>query len=405
MLMQTTKVHATRSPVPPVPPSVAPTALEGTIGKTPHAISVRETIRPAVFDTPATKIEARISVYQRQSLAPRITTLTEFVRSSASLVPLSKHPEWLNILENALGHESYALEASAAGRTVGYLPLVHLDTLLFGKFLVSLPYLNTNGVIAFCPRVKAELVSRAISLADELNVRHLELRHETIVEHPGLNGQMDSKVHMRLSLPTTTEQLWTGFDSKVRNQIRKGEKHGFTIAWGGVEILPAFYRVLAENMRDLGSPFYGMKLFREILVAFPGNAEICLVQDKNRPVAAALLVHGWGVTEVPTASSLREYNPTNANMLMYWHLLQRAIERGQQVFDFGRSTTNGNTYRFKKQWGAEPHAATWQYRMNRGEVGEMRPDHPGYQRAIGIWRRLPLTVTQFLGPRIVRGIP
>jgi hypothetical protein len=111
------------------------------------------------------------------------------------------------------------------------------------------------------------------------------------------------------------------------------------------------------------------------------------------------------VTEVPSASSLKEYNPTNVNMLMYWHLLQRAIERGQQVFDFGRSTIDGATFRFKKQWGADPHAATWQYHVLRGVVGEMRPDNPKYQRAIRIWQRLPLAVTRWLGPIVIRGIP
>jgi len=116
-------------------------------------------------------------------------------------------------------------------------------------------------------------------------------------------------------------------------------------------------------------------------------------------------LHGWGVTEVPTASSLKEYNPTNVNMLMYWHLLQRAVERHQQVFDFGRSTTDGNTFKFKKQWGAEPEPATWQYRVNRGEVGEMRPENPRFKRAIEIWQKLPLTLTRTIGPRIVRGIP
>jgi FemAB-related protein (PEP-CTERM system-associated) len=146
-------------------------------------------------------------------------------------------------------------------------------------------------------------------------------------------------------------------------------------------------------------------LFSEILTTFPGDAELCVVSDKDRPVAAALLLHGRGVTEVPTASSLKEYNPASVNMLMYWHLLQRAVERGQRIFDFGRSTVDGNTYRFKKQWGATPDPAVWQYHVNRGEVGEMRPDNPRFQRAIKIWQRLPLTVTRLLGPRIVRGIP
>jgi FemAB-related protein (PEP-CTERM system-associated) len=349
--------------------------------------------------------ETQILVYPSLAFAPRLPALTDFIANSAPLVPLSRHPAWLNILQTTLGHEPYAIEATAAGRTIGFLPLAFLDTILFGKFLVSLPYLNTNGVVAVSPAVRTALVARAVSMAEELNVRHLELRHETAIDHPGLNAQITSKVHMRLSLPKTTGQLWKGFNPKVRNQIRKGEKHPFTIAWGGAELVEPFYDVISRNMRDLGSPMYGIELFREILNTFPGSAEICVVRDKDLPVAAALLLHGWGVTEVPTASSLKEYNPSSVNMLMYWHLLQRAAERGQQVFDFGRSTTEGNTFRFKKQWGALPDPAIWQYCVNRGEVSEMRPDNPRYRRAIRIWQQLPLALTRFLGPRIIRGIP
>jgi FemAB-related protein (PEP-CTERM system-associated) len=210
---------------------------------------------------------------------------------------------------------------------------------------------------------------------------------------------------MRLKLPRSEEQLWKGFDAKVRNQVRKGEKPGFTVTWGGGELLPAFYDVLSRNMRDLGSPFYGIELFRAILTTFPNDAEICVIHDKERPIASALLLHGWGVTEVPTASSLKEYNPMSVNMLMYWHLLKRSMERGQHIFDFGRSTTEGNTFKFKKQWGAEPHPAVWQYHVRRGEVGEMRPDNPRYQHAIRLWQKLPVSVARFLGPMIVRGIP
>jgi hypothetical protein len=90
---------------------------------------------------------------------------------------------------------------------------------------------------------------------------------------------------------------------------------------------------------------------------------------------------------------------------MYWHLLERAVERGQQTFDFGRSTVDSNTFRFKKQWGAVPCPAVWQYYVRRGSVGDMRPENSRYQKLIRIWRRLPLWVTQLVGPTIVRGIP
>jgi serine/alanine adding enzyme len=344
-------------------------------------------------------------VHSRAAIGMRIDDLTAFVRHSAADVALSKHPLWLNVLEAGLGHEVYAIEAVADGRTVGFLPLAMVSSMLFGRFLVSLPYLNTNGVLAQAADVQSELITRAATLADELNVRHLELRHEAPIVHPTLNAELNNKVHMRMSLPRTGEQLWKGLGPKVRNQVRKGEKGHFTVEWGGEELLVRFHRVLSENMRDLGSPVFGKQLFAAVLTAFPGSAEICMVLDGARPVAAALVLHGWGVTEVPTASSLKHYNPSNANMLMYHHLLRRSIERGQRVFDFGRSTPDSGTFKFKKQWGAAAHPATWQYHVLAGQAGDMRPDNPRYQRAIRLWQRLPVGLTRRIGPLIVRGIP
>jgi hypothetical protein len=92
-------------------------------------------------------------------------------------------------------------------------------------------------------------------------------------------------------------------------------------------------------------------------------------------------------------------------MLLYWHLLSHSIERGQQVFDFGRSTADGPVFRFKKQWGAEPSPAVWQYHVRHGSIDAARPDNPRHQRLIRMWKRLPVWASRILGPRIVRGIP
>src|SRR5262249_10928622 len=100
-----------------------------------------------------------------------------------------------------------------------------------------------------------------------------------------------------------------------------------------------------------------------------------------------------------------DFNPSCANMLMYWHLLERAVRRGQGVFDFGRSTKGSGTFKFKEQWGALPAPAEWQYYLRNGTVGDMRPDNPHYQRLIRLWRRLRVSVPRLLGPPIVRGIP
>jgi serine/alanine adding enzyme len=364
----------------------------------------KQSVPPLPTEKPAPQRTLALQTYNSRELASRLPWLESYVTRGGH-VPLSKHPAWMTVLERGLGHTPYCLEVVAEGKTQGFLPLAYVRSLLFGRFLVSLPYLNYGGVLANDDVAAGLLLNGAVELADRLKVRYLELRSETAAARPQLVRARADKVHMRLPLPATAGILWDQLDPKVRNQVRKGQKSGLTVAWGTHDLLSEFQDVFSANMRDLGTPSYGKKLFAAILEQFPERAELCVVRAERKPVAAGLLLHGWGVTEVPSASSLRAYNATCANMLLYWNLLQRSVERGQAVFDFGRSSQDCPTFRFKKQWGATPVAAEWQCYARSGSSADMRPDNPSYGRLIRIWQRLPLWLTRRIGPAIVRGIP
>lgn len=312
---------------------------------------------------------------------------------------------WLQATSRGLKHRPYGLVARRGEQWVGVLPLSFIRSLCFGKFLVSLPFVNTAGIASADEEATSALIDRAVGLADELDVRYLELRHENPVEHLRLNQQRTDKVHMRLPLPKTADELWKSLNPKVRNQVRKGQKQEFVIQWGGLEQLDAFYEVFSHNMRDLGTPVFSRQLFSSILAEYPDRAELCTLTASGRPVAGALLVHGPMRTQVPSASALREFNRQNANMLMYWQLLCRTIERGQKTFDFGRSSQESNTFRFKKQWGAQGEPAVWQYYVRKGDISGMRPESGKYRYLIKTWQRLPVPLTRWIGPPIVRGIP
>ncbi len=353
-----------------------------------------------IVQTPA----GQVRTHTGPALAAHFGRWAEYVRQKGA-VAASRHPAWLGILQDGLGHVPYCLEALSGERTRGLLPLAYVHSWLFGRFLVSLPYLNTAGVVADDEGTARLLISEAVKLADTLRVKYLELRAEQVLNHPGLTDHVNGKVHMRLPLPATVGQLWHDLNGKVRNQVRKPQKNGLTVSWGGEELLGDFHNVFSCNMRHLGTPVYGQGLFRAILQHLPGQSELCVVRMGEKAVAAGLLLHGHGVSEVPSAGSLREFSSSNANMLLYWSMLQRAVERGQSVFDFGRCTVDSTTHHFKKQWGAQPHPAEWLYYRRSGNVSDARPENPRYQRLIALWRRLPLWLTRLAGPRIVRGIP
>ena len=211
---------------------------------------------------------------------------------------------------------------------------------------------------------------------------------------------------MRLDLPGSGDELWKSFPSKLRSQIKVPQKAGMTARIGGIDELENFYNVFTDNMRHLGTPVYPIRFFRNILEEFPANTWICSVYMGDMPVACGFLIGFKNRMEIPWASSIRKHNRLSPNMLLYWSCLKFACEKGFTVFDFGRSTIEESTYKFKEQWGAAPTPMIWSYWVqNNGKMPDITPRNRKYHLAIGIWKRLPLSVTRTLGPRIIRNIP
>lgn len=314
-------------------------------------------------------------------------------------------PRVVGAIAAGLQQDSYLIETRSGGQVVGVLPLIHMRSVLFGRYLVSLPYVSWAGVMADRPELARRLIDRAIELADELDASYLELRHMQTVDHPALITGATRKVQMRLPLSADADDNWKALKAEVRTQVRKAIKSGLEVEWGGHELIAGFYDVFARNMRDLGTPVFPQSMFRNILAREKGRAELGIVRIDGTPVASCLAIHGPSLTEIPSAASLRAYRNTAANSLMYWRAIERAIERGQRIFDFGRSTPEGATYTFKRKWGAEPSPVVWQYHVRRGDTQAMRPENKKFQLAIRLWQQLPVSATRILGPMIVRGIP
>lgn len=311
---------------------------------------------------------------------------------------------WKNIIENSFGHKTYYLYSENNGKILGILPLVHLRSFLFGSFFVSVPFFNYGGVCADDQRTKDLLVEEAIKVSKERGAEYIELRHTE-----NYNWGLPVKTHkvaMVLNLPAASEELWKCFKSKLRSQIRKPEKEGLEVRWGGLDGIDVFYEVFSTNMRDLGTPVYPKVFFINILNAFPGTSRICTVYLNDKPLASGFVIGFKNRLEIPWASSLKNYNHLGANMMLYWNMLKYACDSGYRQFDFGRSTPGKGTYKFKEQWGSTPHQLYWHYWVSDGhKVPELNPHNPKYSRAIKIWQKLPLSFTRFFGPHIVKNIP
>lgn len=313
---------------------------------------------------------------------------------------------WKDVIEDSFGHTTYYLLAEDKHKRIkGILPLVHLKSIIFGNFMVSLPYFNYGGICSDNEEVRDQLIKEAIFIAKKEKVEHIELRHTYHINNS--LSVKKSKVSMRLKLPKSSEELWNTFPSKLRSQIRRPQKEEMYPKIGKEKELDSFYTIFSMNMRDLGTPVYPKIFFRNILNRFPENTWICTIYNKyGDPVSSGFLVGFKKIIEIPWASSLRCYKHMSPNMLLYWNLLKFACDCGYEIFDFGRSTIGEGTYKFKEQWGAKPLQLYWHYWLKDGcSLPELNPKNPKYRYAIKIWQKLPLSFTRIVGPKIVKNLP
>ena len=312
---------------------------------------------------------------------------------------------WLKVVKKTFGHRIIPIWVrDESGVVLGVFPLVFMKSMIFGRNLVSVPFFNYGGILSENEEVTAALLKKGKEVLDECGADCLEMRYRGHCL-AGLNTRTH-KVTMHLDLPATSDELWNSFKAKVRNQVRKAEKSELTVRSGNKELLDGFYDVFAENMRDLGTPVYSRKIFANILEQFPEESRIFAVYKEGQCVAGGFGIWYRGVFEIPWASSLRKFNTLCPNNMLYWQMLSHACELGCKIFDFGRSTPDGGTYKFKKQWGAAPVQLYWQYLLPEGaQMPEINPNNPKFSLAIKVWQKLPIFLTRLAGPHIVRSIP
>jgi len=311
---------------------------------------------------------------------------------------------WKHVIEDTFGHEAFYLAALEGEAIQGILPLFRMRSRLFGHFLVSIPFFSYGGVLASDSMASEGLLSHAAKLGEELGVSHIELRQGGSA---ATNWRDTSaKVIMEVELPQTVQELSDRISPKMRKRIRFARKNGLEPQWAGADAVGSFYSVFSTNMRNLGTPVYPQSWFENLFKQFPNEIKILNLNEGDKTVASALVSVYRDTVELPWAATLPESREKFSPLLQYWTLLEWALENGYKRVDLGRCTPGSGNHEFKKRWECVEKQLHWYYWLADGRsVPQLRPDNPKFKFATEVWKRLPLSVANLLGPRIVRSIP
>ena len=309
---------------------------------------------------------------------------------------------WQEIITDVFRHRTHFLYVERAGRIEGVLPLAHVKSVLFGDALVSLPFAVYGGVVAESGDAATALEEGAQALAQRLAVDHLEMRN-VAARHPEWPRQ-ELYVTFRKEMLADAAANLLAVPRKQRAMVRKGINNGLSS-----EIDPTtdrFFMLYADNVRRHGTPALPKRYFETLRRVFGADCEVLTVVDRGaQPVSSVLSFYFRDEVLPYYAGDAVAARDLAANDFKYWELMRRSCERGLKVFDFGRSKHETGSYAFKRNWGFEPQQLHYEYRLYRGDaIPQNNPLNPKYRALIALWRRLPLPVANFIGPRLARSL-
>ncbi len=319
---------------------------------------------------------------------------------------------WQQAVEKAYSHTPHYLIAKDNDIVVGVFPLIVFKKPLGQKSFCALPFCDVGGILADNEDIKKLLLKESQKTAKKYKVNILELRSSidnsatTLAKSLGENGE---KVRMIMPLPESSETLFSSFKSKLRSQIRKADKNGLNYIIGtDSSMIDDFYNVFSHNMRALGSPVHSKEWFIELQKHYQKRMLISIVYKDKVPIGAGVVLTTNSKASIPWASTKAEFNRLSPNMMLYWSFLKELSDNGISEFDFGRSSFGEGTFKFKQQWGAQPAPLDWQeIDLNIENSSSEKPienvdSGSNKLRKVveSVWRKLPLQVTIFLGPKI-----
>jgi len=314
--------------------------------------------------------------------------------------------EWMRLIEDTYGGDARYLAAYVGDELVGVAPVMVRKVIGDGRVIFATPFADEGGFCVADQAAEAAIIEHVVGLGHGLGAAYLEVRQRRPMD--GDYPCDESRVTLDMPIPADVDTLWGSLSKNMRKKVRRSERDGLTSEAGGREHLADFYHIYVANMQELGSPMHSLRFFEELFDRFGADALTALVRiaQTQEVAGAAVALQFRKVLAVLCAHSHRAHLSLFPNNMLYWALLEVAVERGCTVADFGRSPRDTGIYEFKQSWHMEDHQLYYTRVPICGEpeVGERRTGS-AYALFQRLWPRLPLSVARALGPRIWARLP
>lgn len=257
--------------------------------------------------------------------------------------------QWLQFMERFTGSDCKMFGFFEQDDLIGVLPLVS-ERIAKGhlKGWMSLPFGNWAGVMS----------SSALCFDDLLKVLKAQLDGDVLVIHQTPLASFDlnpdsaqcQDTHW-INLQAEPDDIWMGFASKKRNDIRRAEKQESVIRCiNGSEAARLSWDMYQENLQRWkgGSGMvYCLDFFEKLFECCGENVELWSIAYADIPQAGIIIYRSKGILHYAFAFGAKEVYKYNPHSQLLWEVCKK-YHHQYQWLDLGFSGDLPALEKFKK---------------------------------------------------------
>ncbi len=232
-----------------------------------------------------------------------------------------------------------------------------------------------------------DLVSKMQKKNYQIKVLNFDLKN-FIAGHP---------VTLRINFKDLSfDDVKKNFSSRLSRYLNNTDFSDFFLEKGHSDThIQKFYSIFQIIMHNHGTPPLSKKLFYLLCQYFQTEYYILYSKKQKRNISAACVLKDNHFSWIPWSGTINQAQNHLAGHYLYYNIIKSSYESKEKFFDFGRSAYLSSNYEFKRRWGASPIKIEILTNKNSDIYQK-------YQLASKIWKKIPIQLANFFGPKICK---
>ena len=289
-------------------------------------------------------------------------------------------------------------------RLAGLIPMMEVNSFVTGKRGVSLPFSDRVDPLVPDQPTFEDMFERLKKYAGENHWQSIGFHGGDGRFHP--DQAYTSYVNSFIELDGSARDLFAGFKSSTRRNVRKAQRSGVTARIGTTpDDIEAFYRLNCLSRKDHGLPPQPLSFFKRIQtdVIARGQGFVCLALYGGESVAGVVFFHFGKHAIYKYGASEKRFLHLRPNNISMWQAIEACVRERFSMLDLGRSDEHHyGLLRFKRSWNASEkpiHYYRYDVRQQR-----FRTQTPGLRSSYNLFKYLPLPLLKVIGRVVYRHV-